>query len=185
LTVAMNDGRHLMTWVSKETKARFAAVARQQGISDSGLLKRLVELMLRSTDPASYDASTSAESEPTRSTRLTVRLRPDDEMLLRARAVARGMAPATYLSVLTRAHLRSLAPLPKDELLALRRSVSELGSMGRNLNQIARVANQGDRVASPGREELRAMLRICEALRDHVKGLIAANLTSWERGYAE
>ena len=29
------------------------------------------------------------------------------------------------------------------------------------------------------------MLRICEALRDHVKGLIAANLKSWERGYGE
>jgi hypothetical protein len=181
----MNDGRHLMAWVSKETKARFAAVARQQGISDSGLLKRLVELMLRSTDPVSYDARTSVEPEPTRSTRLTVRLRPDDEMLLRARAAARGMAPATYLSVLTRAHLRSLAPLPKEELLALKRSVSELGGMGRNLNQIARAANQGDRVAGPRREELRAMLRICEALRDHVKGLIAANLKSWERGYAD
>ncbi len=174
-----------MTWVSKETKARFAAVARQQGISDSGLLKRLVELMLRSTDPASYDASTSTEPEPTRSTRLTVRLRPDDERLLRARAAARGMAPATYLSVLTRAHLRSLAPLPKEELLALKRSVSELGSVSRILNQIARAANQGDRVGGPGREELRAMVRICEALRDHVKGLIAANLKSWERGYAD
>jgi hypothetical protein len=141
--------------------------------------------MLRSTDPASYHASTSAEPELTRSTRLTVRLRPDDETLLRARAAARTMAPATYLSVLTRAHLRSLAPLPKEELQVLKRSVSELGSMGRNLNQIARSANRGDRVASPGGEELRAMLRICEALRDHVKGLIAANLESWERGHAE
>ena len=181
----MNDGRHLMTWVSKETKARFAAVARQQGISDSRLLKQLVELMLRSTDPASYDASTSAAPEAIRSTRLTVRLRPDDETLLRARAAARGMAPATYLSVLTRAHLRSLAPLPKEELQALKRSVSELGNMGRNLNQIARAANQGGRGTGPGREELRAMLRICESLRDHVRGLVAANLRSWERGHAD
>src|ERR1700734_2613946 len=98
-------------------------------------------------------------SECARSTRLTVRLRPDDETLLRARAAARTMAPATYLSVLTRAHLRSLAPLPKEELLALKRSVSELGSMGRNLNQIARAVNQGTRVVRPGQEELRAMLR--------------------------
>jgi len=30
-----------------------------------------------------------------------------------------------------------------------------------------------------------AMLRICEALRDHVKGLITANLSSWERGHAD
>src|ERR1700735_408228 len=181
----MSDGTQLKTWVTRETKERFAAVARYEGLSDSALLKRLVELMLRSTNPASYDVSISADSEVTRSTRLTIRVRPDDETLLRARATARGMAPATYLSVLARAHLRSLAPLPKEELLALKRSVSELRSMGRNLNQIARAANQGDRAAGPGREDLRAMLRICEALRDHVKGLIAANLKSWERSYAE
>ena len=180
----MNDGRHLMTWVSKETKARFAAVARRQGISDSGLLKRLIELMLRSTDPASYDASTGAEPEPTRSTRLTVRLRPDDEMLLRARAAARGMAPAIYLSVLTRAHLRSLAPLPKEELLALKKTTAELGAIGRNLNQLARAANQGERVEGPCQNEVQLMLRVCGALRDHVKALLLANLRSWQEGHA-
>jgi len=184
-SLTMGDGTQLKTWVTRETKERFAAVARHQGLSDSALLKRLVDLMLRSTDPAAHEASVNVDPEAIRSTRLTVRLRPDDESLLRARAAARGMPPATYLSVLTRAHLRSLAPLHTEELQALKRSISELGSMGRNLNQIARTANQGDRVAGPGREELRAMLRICESLRDHVKGLIAANLKSWERGYAE
>jgi hypothetical protein len=181
----MSDGTQLKTWVTREAKRRFSAVARHQGLSDSALLKRLVDLMLRSTDPAAHEASATDDLEAIRSTRLTVRLRPDDEMLLRARAAARGLAPATYLSVLTRAHLRSLAPLPKEELLALKRSVSELGSVGRILNQIARAANQVDRVAGPGQEDLRAMLRICEALRDHVKGLIAANLKSWERGCAD
>jgi hypothetical protein len=181
----MSDGTQLKTWVTRATKERFAAVARHQELSESALLKRLVDLMLRSADPVSYDASATADLESTRSTRLTVRLRPDDETLLRARAAARGMAPATYLSVLTRAHLRSLAPLPKEELQALKRSVSELGSLGRNLNQIARAVNQGVRGAGPGREDLRAMLRICEALRDHVRGLVAANLRSWERGHAD
>jgi len=69
-----------------------------------------------------------------------IRLRPDDQILLRERAAARGMPPATYVSVLTRAHLRSLAPLPAEELLALKRTIGELGSIGRNLNQIARAA---------------------------------------------
>ena len=110
-----------------------------------------------------------------------IRLRADDRILLRERAVARGMAPATYVSVLTRAHLRSLAPLPKEELLALKRTVAELGSIGRNLNQIARAANQGQPVTSPGRDDLKAMLRICEALRDHVRGLLMANLKSWNQ----
>ena len=43
----MNDGKHLATWVTRDTKERFAAAARHQGLSDSALLKRLVTLMLR------------------------------------------------------------------------------------------------------------------------------------------
>jgi hypothetical protein len=126
----------------------------------------------------------SPGTEAPRTARLMIRLRADDQILLRERAAARGMAPATYVSVLTRAHLRSLAPLPREELLGLKRAVAELGIIGRNLNQIARAANQGELVTSPGRDDLKAMLRICEALRDHVKGLLAANLKSWEHGSA-
>ncbi len=55
-----------------------------------------------------------------------IRLGADDQLLLPERAAARGMPPATYVSVLTRAHLRSLAPLPKEELLALKRALAEL-----------------------------------------------------------
>jgi hypothetical protein len=128
-------------------------------MSDSALLKRLVELMLRSTSAIDTAATPRADARAARVSRMTVRLRPDDQILLRERATARGMPAATYISVLTRAHLRSLSPLPKEALLAIRRTVSELGSIGRNLNQIARAANLGDRVTSPGREELRAILR--------------------------
>jgi DNA-directed RNA polymerase specialized sigma24 family protein len=80
--------------------------------------------------------------------------------------------------------LRSLAPLPREELLALKRTVAELGAVGRNLNQIARAANQGERVDGPGPHEVQLMLRICEALRDHVKALLLANLRSWREGHA-
>jgi len=95
------------------------------------------------------------------------------------------MASATYASVLLRSHLRSLAPLPKDELGALKRAVSELGAIGRNLNQIARAANQGARVGGIGQDEFRAILKICEALRGHTKSLIKANAASWSSGNAE
>lgn len=80
--------------------------------------------------------------------------------------------------------MRSLAPLPKEELLALKHTVAELGVIGRNLNQIARAANQGQLVTSPGRDDLKAMLSVCEALRDHVKRLLMANLKSWRQGSA-
>lgn len=95
------------------------------------------------------------------------------------------MRPATYLSVLTRGHLRRLAPLPKDELLALRHSISELSAIGRNINQIAKAANHGGRLPGSVREEFRAMLKICEALRDNTDALLMANITSWESGHGE
>ena len=101
------------------------------------------------------------------------------------RAAARGMPAATYVAVLVRSHLRNLAPLPKQELLALKSAVAELGAIGRNLNQIARAMNQGGRAAGPGREELRAMLQVGGALRDHVKALLAGNAKSWDQGHAE
>jgi predicted DNA binding CopG/RHH family protein len=179
----MSDCTQLKTWVTKETKEHFAAVARHQGLSESALLKRLVELMLQTANAAEV-ATIEAAGLLARDSRVTVRLRLDDQMLLRERAAARGMRSATYLAVLARAHLRSLAPLPKTELLALKRVVSELGDLGRNLNQIARTANKGERVSGPGREDLKTMLRVCEALRDHVKALIRSNLISWEQGHA-
>jgi hypothetical protein len=114
-----------------------------------------------------------------------VRLRAEDRLLLDARAEARGLRPATYVSVMVRSHLRQLAPLPRDELLALKRSIAELATIGRNINQIARAVNEGGRAPSSVREEFRAMLKICEALRDNTKTLLMANLTSWETGHAE
>ena len=92
------------------------------------------------------------------------------------------MRPATYVSVLIRSHLRKLAPLPKDELLALKRSIGELASIGRNINQIAKAVNEGGRAPGSVREEFRAMLKICEALRDNTKALLKANVISWETG---
>ena len=116
---------------------------------------------------------------------MLVRLRIEDRLLLDARAEARGMRPATYASVLLRSHMRQLTPLPKDELLALKRSIAVLASIGRNINQIAKAANQGGRIADSAGAEFRAMLKICVALRDNTKALLKANETSWETGHAE
>jgi hypothetical protein len=120
-----------------------------------------------------------------RDARLYVRLAPEDRILLSGKATARGMPSATYVSVLVRSHLRNLAPLPKEELLALKRSVAELGAIGRNLNQIARATNLGAKPAGPGREDLKSMLRVAEGLRDHVKALLRANQISWKQGHAQ
>ena len=185
----------LATRVTPDIKERVTGVVREEFLTESIWLRRLVlrELQAKSSEDTvtrhGGDGSTPARGpcskrrEPTSS--LYVRLHRDDRLLLHERAAARGMASATYASVLVRSHLRSLAPLPKDELVALKHAVSELGAIGRNLNQIARAANQGARVGGVGQEEFRAILKICEALRDHTKSLIKANAASWSSGHAE
>ncbi len=176
----VNADQIIAVRVSSETKARLRALAERQQVSESALLRRLVELVLLKAGLSPIITDTPADARPLRIARLMIRLDADDQLLLRERAAARGIAPATYVSVLTRTHLRSLAPLPKEELLALKRTIGELGSIGRNLNQIAHAANQGQLVTSPGRDDLTAMLRVCGALRDNLKRVLLANLKSWQ-----
>jgi hypothetical protein len=48
--------------------------------------------------------------------------------------------------------------------------------------QIARVANQTSKLTDPTPADLRAVLRALEGLRGQVKGLMLANVKSWESG---
>jgi uncharacterized protein (DUF1778 family) len=189
----MNATQFLKTRVPAETKALIRAAAEREYVTESIWFRRAIEHALlaqsgvsASPSPQAFRDRRAQGNEKRRGrARLSIRLRPDDRLLLRERAAARGMPSATYISVIVRAHLRNLAPIPKDELVALKRSVAELGAIGRNLNQIARAANSGDRVVGPAREDLRVILKVCEALRDNVKGLIRANVNTWEIGHVE
>lgn len=179
--------------VNPETKREIAAAAERAMLSESAWLKQLLVRELRAwRDPeATPVVARPGDVCRRHGTRkgspcdrpVLVLLRPEDRLLLDARSDARGMRPATYVSVLTRCHLRRLAPLPKDERLALRLSISELSTIGRNINQIAKTANEGGRLPGSAREEFLAMLTICEALRDNTKALLMANATSWESGF--
>ena len=169
--------------VSSDTKERLRALADRQQLSESAMLKRLLDVTLHAADEPGPIRS-YANGKALRAARLYVRLQADDQQLLLERATARSMASATYVAVLLRSHLRSLAPLPKDELLALKRTIADLGAVGRNLNQLAKLAHQGNRVGTAP-NDFGAMLKICEGLRDHVKALLKANVISWSVGHAE
>lgn len=176
----------LKTRVTADTKQIVESIARQQQLTESAWLRRLITSTLQSAGAAPNDAAeVETCDEAPRAARLMIRLVREDLLLLQARAAARGMPSATYISVVVRAHLRSVVPLPKDELRALRQATAELAVIGRNLNQLARAANQTGRVTGPSRDELRALLRACEGLRDHFRRLLEANLRSWEAGHAE
>jgi hypothetical protein len=193
----MSCTEFLRARVSPDIKLRVKAITDRALLSEAAWLKRLVIREVRAAHGAEAGecdpgrgvgtrVPSAKNGRPTGSSRpLFVRLRSEDWLLLDARAEARGMRPATYASVLLRGHLRRLTPLPKDELLALKRSIGELTSIGRNINQIAKALNEGAKAPGSVREEFRAMLKICEALRDNTKALLKANVTSWESGHSE
>ena len=71
------------------------------------------------------------------------------------------------------------------ELHTLTRAVAEVSAIGRNLKQIARAASQEQPAAQSFASELRALQRTLGELRDEVKGVVKANLVSWEATSAE
>jgi hypothetical protein len=129
----------LKTRVSPEMKLQASAIADREFLSEAAWLRRLMVREIRARNdasdaerdllrPESIPGPTSTGSGNNGAGKpMLVRLTTEDRLLLDARAEARGMRPATYASVLLRSHLRQLTPLPKDELLALKRSVAELG----------------------------------------------------------
>jgi hypothetical protein len=169
--------------IDPRIKLRLQAIAIQRGLTESAVLKRLVIAAL-GTAPAN-DAKVLVVEPIGPRARVYVRLRRNDHALLRERAAGRGLASATYVSMLVRTHLQNVPPLPDRELAELRNAVGALGAVGRNLNQIARVAHQTGRVEGLTTAHLRAMLAAFEGLRAHFKRLIEANIASWETDHAK
>ena len=168
--------------VAPATKLALRAAAKEQQISESALIKRMLHVLLHSAAPASPLSIAETERSDRRA-RLYVRLTAGDQTLLRERAHARSLPAATYASVLLRAHLRGLVPIPKEELRAFRQAITELTIIGRNLNQLARSAHQGSGQGAT-RADLMALLRACEALRDHFRSVLRVNTQSWTSGDA-
>jgi hypothetical protein len=170
--------------VTAETKNRVAELARRQGLSQSALLKRLLESALASVAPVDPLAEEPPKRPPACG-RISVRLPYEDLLLLRERAKARTMASSTYVTFLVHGHLRSAPPLPSAEFAALRKALMEVAAIGRNFNQMARALNAGERGTGPDKANLMTVLRALDALRIHFRGLLDANSRSWEVRHAK
>jgi len=179
----MNANSLIAARVPSVIKQRFAVVAQRHGVSESVLLRRLIEDVLVTAGEAICKEKKAPDPQPPE--KISVRLRPDDFRLLRDRAEIRKIRPATYVALFVRAHLRNLSPLPTEELAALKRSIAEVGAIGRNLNQIARAMSRGERGDDLEIAYLQGLMKILAGLRDYTKGLITANSLSWEAGNAQ
>ena len=107
----MSADHFIAARVSSETKDRLKSLAANRQVSESALLKDLLELTLGGAAvPVPHDAEPSARA--TRGARLYVRLRPDDQLLLAERADARRMARAVH----RRLGIPLNTPRPKIEI---------------------------------------------------------------------
>ena len=177
---AMAKAHVIAVRVDEGTKQRFRALASRQGVSESTLLKRLLDVALLGT--AEGEGAKERASVCPREARLYVRLSVADRRLLAERAGRRDLRAATYVSLLVRAHLIDAAPLPNAELAAVKRSIAELAAIGRNLNQFVRAVHAGGH--SPGFtvEHAKTLIRVCEVLHERTKQVLAANAASWRGG---
>ena len=170
--------------VTLQTKALLRALADRDGTNESAIVKQLLHDALRTLSPCA-DSSQSRPPRIERRERVCVRMGTEDRRLLEERASARGLASGTYVALLVRTHLQGRAPLPTAEYLALRESVLELKVIGRNLNQIAKMLNQGKNGAMPGRTEVDTMLKVVETGFDGIPqsrrpSAFRANENGWE-----
>jgi hypothetical protein len=163
--------------VPLETKRRAKEAADRQYLKSSEWLRRIIAAELGQDSEAAAEPYPLERCVERTTRRLTVRVRPADVALLKRRGAERGMLLSTYASVLIRSQLRTLAPLSKREILALRHAVSHLGSIARSLSWIA----DGER-GTPDWRELRSLHSVCQALRDHIKVLLKANAAGWVAG---
>ena len=176
----------LGTRTSSETKARFAGLAAQQGITESALLALLVDRVV--TAHATTEDVQSAHQTRVKecaSNRLTLRLRPGDRTLADAMAAARRMKTSSYLAMLVRAHVRGAPVMPPSELDELKGVVGHLAALGRQLRSL------GDGVSAPGGMTSAAAHQLLvevgttvESVRQAVAGVVRTNLISWETGDA-
>jgi predicted DNA binding CopG/RHH family protein len=76
--------------VSSDIKARVRALAQRQGVTESAIIKQLLEVVLQNA-PAGEQPPAASLEPVNRNARVHVRLRPEDWKLLKDRAETRRM----------------------------------------------------------------------------------------------
>ena len=109
---AMTDHALIAARVTLETKDRVRRLAQREGITESALVKQLLDVVLRGS--GLEDPTVAPPDKVNRQGRLYVRMELQDLRLLRERSKA---------PLALRSHLRGGTPLPKMEYIALRQAI--------------------------------------------------------------
>jgi hypothetical protein len=175
----------LGTRTSSATKARFAALAAQQGLTESALLALLVDKVLAANTASDMLKSIDrTREEECASERLTLRLRPGDRALADAKAAARRMKTSSYLAMLVRTHVRGVPVMPPAELDELKSMAGHLAALGRQIRTISASTGVQGLPPAASQQLLIDVSSTVESVREAVAGVVRTNLISWEAGNA-
>lgn len=164
-----------------DKKQRFAALARERGVSEARLIRQLILQALSAAEGSKAHATLPTSSEPSRrKDRVTVLLHPQDRRAIQELAAARNVRAARYIAALVRAHLKTQVRLPIREAELLRKAVDELNAVRIELNGLVAAVNQGAPWVDTLRETLEQMLKVFEKISFHLREFARTNRRSWQ-----
>lgn len=173
------------TRVSSDTRTRFAALAARHQLSESGLLSKLVDEVLKANGPVARESGEQWGArvpivDGAAEDRITLRLRNGDRTLAAERAGARGMKTSSYLAMLVHNHVRGSAVLPQNELDLIKATGAQLAALARQLRRFGTPNTLADPVASELRVAIAQATREIDAAREATAAVVRRNLISWE-----
>lgn len=169
----------LKALVETRTKARFRAMARERGLSESELLRMVVLAVTEEDDGGGQVIKPDAERVDL--TRTTVRMPRFLMDGVHERAKANGMAPSRWIAALVQSNLTRQPVMNAAELAGLQASNRELAAIGRNINQIAHALNSAFHETE--RVKLEKLAELNEAIEGHraaIRQLVRASQDAWE-----
>ena len=157
-----------------------ALAAKFDAIASGGRSKRLRELVAEAVGQEAPRPSTVARGP---STKLTIRLKDEDQAALDEAADADGLMRTEWALAVLRRRLHGRPKFGRREELAFYAVQEELRRIGVNLNQITRALNTAVMPGTVLSAEIAQLEAFRDEIRAHVRGLKGAfrgNLDYWE-----
>lgn len=157
-----------------------ALAAKFDAIASGGRSKRLRELVAEAVGQEAPRPSTVARGP---STKLTIRLKDEDQAALDEAADADGLMRTEWALAVLRRRLHGRPKFGRREELAFYAVQEDLRRIGVNLNQITRALNTAVMPGTVLSAEIAQLEAFRDEIRAHVRGLKGAfrgNLDYWE-----
>lgn len=174
-TVALNLRIH------PDKKTALATMAIKQRLSLSGLvlpqIERLLEEGIKDL-PAPLEIDTEGHFPLTG--QISFRPLPGDEQHVKRYAATRKLKPGAVIKLLLRTWITKNAPMPKNELALLSTTSNQINAIGRNLNQLVKLAHSRDIYQPEALAELlQETLLFTRQASQEIDDIIKTNLDSW------